>query len=157
MLKTIINFWWRIWYGEWSDARVKAYFDRFRNIFELRQALENEGFQWQSDGLNFSIQTDTFERPGQVLARKWANCGGFMRLFEAYIKYKNDGVIFYEQFEMSTRDRKKWHYVMLFQIEDGRYYLQTNNDIFQCAGDTMITLIFPDYDQGQKIDEWRKN
>lgn len=155
MLKLIVNFWWRLIYGEWSDERVAAYFENFHNIIELQMGLAAAGFRWRSDGLNFSIDTDTFERPGQVLARGWANCGGYMRLFEAYIKASGSASA-YTQYEL-TSDSGAWHYISIIEYKGGNH-LQSNIQITELitAGPNPFLNLFPEYSKYRIIDEWKK-
>lgn len=154
MLKWIINKFWDFWYPEWTDKQVQEYFAQFKDINDFRQDLINKNFKWASDGLNFSMLFDTFERPNQVLARQWANCGGFMRLFEAYIKSGNDNSIKgYTQFELKANDGK-WHYIMAIKKNDGEIFTQSNlNFLFLSNRD--LDIMFPNYTVNKIIDSWQ--
>ena len=88
MLKWLINKYWNWRYPEWTRGQVKELFKSFNgNMWALQEYLRNNGFKWGSDGLNISRYTDTFARPEQVLARKFGNCGDYMRLYEEFIKF----------------------------------------------------------------------
>ena len=152
MLKWLINKYWNWRYPEWTDQQVQEYFAQFKSITDLRQDLVNKDFKWSSDGLNFSKSFDTFERPNQVLARQWANCGGFMRLFEAYIKSGNDNSIkSYTQFELISGF--KWHYVMTIVKKDGEIMTQSNL-IF--LSNYALEICFPNYRISKIIDTWER-
>ena len=150
MLKWLINKYWNWRYPEWTDQQVQEYFAQFKSITDLRQDLVNKDFKWSSDGLNFSKSFDTFERPNQVLARQWANCGGFMRLFEAYIKSGNDNSIkSYSQFELIND--YKWHYVMTITKKDGEIFTQSN---LTFLSNYALDICFPNYRVNKIIDSW---
>ena len=87
---SIVNAFWNFFYEELSDAQVHEFYDKFSNYFELAQYLQANGFEWKSDSMNLLpiYKLDSFERPNQVLARRWANCSGYMRLFSDFIRYK---------------------------------------------------------------------
>lgn len=161
-LQKLINFIWRLIYGEWDEARQAELFSRFATIFDFQTWLVSNGFKWRSDGLNFSIETDTFERPGQVLARGWANCGGFMRLFEAYIK-ATGAVDEYVQFELTAPAKilgvipwTRWHYVSAFRI-GAWWYVQSNLAFLAIVNEadteSMIRL-FKEYQNARVLDRW---
>lgn len=152
-----INFFWRQIYGELTTVEKEAFYDSINSLFELINYLKLNNFKWASDGLNFQIDVDTFERPEQVLARKWANCGGFMRLYEDFIKYKfSKGFLMafsYRQYEL--RGSYNWHYVML--IDDG--VLLSNLEMIPISSNKtaaqMIKERWPEFQHISQIDEWR--
>lgn len=153
MLKKIINLYWRMIYGEWTPEQVREFMGRFDTVSGFQTWLVDQGFKWRSDGLNFSIQTDTFERPEQVLARKWANCGGFMRLFETFIKLRS-AASEYTQYEISNSEGR-WHYVMFFKIGD-QWHCQSNLNIFPALHYVAnIKQYFPQYTTVNVIDRWK--
>ena len=137
MLKKLINWYWNIRYPELSTEQVNKVFDQFDSIQEFASFLKAAGFKWSSDGLNFCQATDTFERPGQVLARRFANCGGYMRLFKEFCLYKGfyDYLAEYELTDGVIRNR--WHYISVI-VHNGKIFSQSNMDILEFPTDDHI-------------------
>lgn len=152
---TIVNFYWSIRYPEWTDVQVKALFDSLNDHYDLVLYLKNNSFVWNSDGMNFSKEMDTFERPSQVLARKFANCSGFLRLFAEYIKYKrcadrteeyvlyNDDILF-----------GKWHYIT-YIYANGEKYIQNNMNIVLATPEE-IEKVKSGFKYMELIDSWER-
>ena len=153
MLKWLINKYWNWRYPEWSDDMVKEYFDKCNNnIWLFQNKLIEHSFKWHSDGLNFSIYTDTFARPNQVLARKFGNCGDYMRLFEVFIKYTKCATR-YAQYELTCDDKFNYHYTMIVWLKDGNIITQSN---LQLLSEEAFKTISKDYDNVWLIDKWEE-
>lgn len=124
IIRFFVNTYWKIRYGEWSDAKVKDLFDNLSNQQELSNWLVLEGFKWDIDGTNFSIWTDSYARPGQILARKFGNCTDFGRLYSEFIKYKQTAE-YIEEIMFSNDLADKWHFVIAIK-DRGKWYVQSN-------------------------------
>ena len=122
ILRFIINSFWNFIYPELTDKQVSQEMSLCKTPFQLETYLCSRGFKWASDGLNFSLETDSFEKPSQVLSRKWANCSGFLRLYSYFFdlnRIKHKEILLY-----STKT-KLWHYINIFEYE-GKNYQQSN-------------------------------
>ena len=151
MFKWLINAYWNWRYPEWTRGQVDELFKSFNgDIWALQEYLRNNGFKWGSDGLNISRYTDTFARPEQVLARKFGNCGDFMRLFEEFIKFSGCAVK-YIQHELTCDNSLRYHYIMQFTLADGEEILQSNLDFFSPE---VFKVIANGYDNVKIIDKW---
>lgn len=146
-MKLIIWFW-NVVYGEWTKEQKEKLYNDLADVTELEQYLCNSGFEWQSDGLNWNISMDTFERPERLLSRRFGNCGDFMRLYEDFLKFKSKGR--YTQYEL--RAGYLWHYV---SVINGKLF-QTNIKLLPMQGDEGATLLyyFPQYKEVHILDEW---
>ena len=153
MFKWLINKYWAWRYPEWTRGQVEEYFRIFGgNIWQFRDNLIAKGFVWASDGLNVSRYTDTFARPEQVLARKFGNCGDFMRLFEEFIKFTGCAVK-YIQHELTCDNSLRYHYVMQFTLADGQEIIQSNLEFFSPE---VLGVIANGYDNVKIIDKWER-
>lgn len=129
-LMKLVNWYWNLRYPELSQAQVEKAFDCFEDIEQFSTFLKAAGFKWSSDGLNYTQLTDTFERPGQVLSRKFANCGGYMRLFKEFCKHRKCFISLVE-YELTDGPLKnRWHYVSLIETDQG-IFSQSNMDILK--------------------------
>lgn len=137
MLKKIINWYWNLKYPELSDAQVKEFFNLFYTPMQMSEFLQANGFVWASDGLNWSRWTDTFERPGQVLARKFANCGGYMRLFKEFCLYRGYSVAEYELINHGF----DYHYSSCVE-KDGDFFMQSNLNIHKIADEAHFRSVW---------------
>ena len=122
ILRNIVNWFWNFIYPELSNKEVEEIYSICKTPFQLETYLCSHGFKWASDGLNFSIETDSFERPNQLLSRKWGNCSGFLRLYSEF--FDRIGVKHEEIMLLNTLD-KSWHYINIFEFEN-KYYMQSN-------------------------------
>lgn len=129
ILRFIINSFWNFIYPEWTDAEVKAVYDSMSNQFELTQYLISNGFTWNNDGLNANYYTDSYERPGQVLARKFANCTGFLRLYSEFMQY-HKCVDYFEEIMLFHEDSYRWHAIIVM-YDRGVCYYQSNINVSQ--------------------------
>lgn len=153
MFKWLINAYWNWRYPEWTRGQVEELFKSFNgDIWALQEYLRNNGFKWGSDGLNISRYTDTFARPEQVLARKFGNCGDYMRLYEEFIKFSGCAVR-YIQYEMTCDNSLKYHYVMEITMSDSEILIQNNMDLFAFAA---FYEIGSNYDNVKIIDKWER-
>lgn len=155
ILVSIVNYFWNLFYPEWSDTEVKTFFDKFNNAFELSNYLIANGFKWQSDGLNLLPlpALDTFERPGQVLARGGANCSGYMALFSSFIKYKRCADRL-EECLLHNGPIGAWHYVGLIQ-DCGITYIQSNMSV-TILDKPLLELYKDKYKNMEMIAVWEK-
>lgn len=144
-------------YGRWSEQKKNELYIMLHTVEDLAAWLKDNGYKWGSDGLNFSIQTDTFARPEDVLARGFGNCGDFMRLFEDFIKYKNSQGVYvadsYLQYEL-TDANENWHYVMIIK-RSGEFMLQSNGSITVIGADVPLLRLFPQYPYATVVESWR--
>lgn len=153
MLKWLINTYWNWRYPEWTRSQVENYFAKFNgSIWLLNDDLVSQGFKWASDGLNFSILTDTFARPEQVLARKFGNCGDYMRLYEEFIKYSGCARK-YVQYEFTCDDALNYHYAALIDLNNGQQICQSNLSLLESY---TFSILSNGYDNVKIIDKWEK-
>ncbi len=155
ILVSIVNYFWDLFYPEWSDAEVNAFFDKFSNHFELSNYLIANNYEWLSDGLNILPihALDTFERPGQVLARGGANCGGWLRFFSTFIKYKRCADRL-EECLLHNGQIGAWHYVSLIQ-DRGITYIQSNMSV-NILDRPLLELYRDKYKKMELMDTWEK-
>lgn len=152
MLKWIINKFWAWRYPEWTRSQVEEYFKQCNgNIWLFQNKLIGDNIKWDSDGLNFSRYTDTFARPEQMLARKFGNCGDFMRLFEEFIKYSGCATK-YIQYEMTNDYSPKYHYAMVITMSNGETLLQSNLSLLN---EEVLKILSDGYDNVKAIDKWQ--
>lgn len=153
MLKWLINKYWNWRYPEWTRGQVEELFKRFNgDIFAFHEYLKDNGFKWGSDGLNISRYTDTFARPEQVLARKFGNCGDYMRLYEEFIKFSGCAKK-YVQYEMTKDNSFDYHYVMLITLNNDDKILQSNLSLLS---EIAFEILSQDYDNVKIIDKWER-
>jgi len=152
---SIVNAFWNFFYEELSDAQVHELYDKFSNYFELAQYLQANGFEWKSDSMNLLpiYKLDSFERPNQVLARRWANCSGYMRLFSDFIRYKRcaDKV---EECLLHNGAIGEYHYVCMIQ-DRGVVYLQSNMGV-SVLDKPLLEYYKGKYHFQELIDVWTK-
>jgi len=122
ILRFVVNSFWNLIYPELSDKEVEGIYSLCKTPFQFEVYLCSHGFNWASDGLNFNILTDSFEKPSQVLSRKWANCSGFLRLYS--VLFDKLGIKHKETLLLHS-DGMRWHYINIFQYE-GKFYQQSN-------------------------------
>jgi hypothetical protein len=151
----IVNTWWNFFYEELSEAQVHEFYDKFSNYFELSAYLKANGYEWGSDGMNILpyYKADSFERPGQVLARKFANCSGWMRMFSSFIRYKKcaDKV---EECLLHNGAIGDYHYVCMIQ-DRGVVYLQSNMNV-SVLDKPLLEYYKDKYHFQELIDTWEK-
>lgn len=155
MIKKLIRWFWNLIYGELDEVEVKQFFDRFANVFELSNYLMANGYEWRSDGENILpyYKFDGFERPGQVLARKWANCSGWLRLYSEFIRYKRCADRL-EECLLHNGTIGAWHYVMLIQ-DCGITYIQSNMSV-NILDKPLLELYKGKYSKMELMDTWEK-
>ena len=122
ILRFVINSFWNFIYPELSEKEVEEIYSLCKTPFQLEVYLCSHGFKWASDGLNFNILSDSFEKPSQVLSRKWANCSGFLRLYSTL--FDKIGIK-HKEILLIHSDKIQWHYINIFQY-DGKFYQQSN-------------------------------
>ena len=144
----LVTLFWSLLYGEWTKEQKQKLYNDLADVSDLEQYLRNNGFEWKNDGLNWNVKVDTFERAERVLARRWGNCGDYMRLYEDFLKFKDRGR--YTQYEL--RAGYLWHYV---SVINGKLF-QSNAKLLPMQGDEGATLLyyFPKYEEVHIIDEW---
>jgi hypothetical protein len=155
MIKKIIRWFWNLIYGELDDAEVKAFYDKFANVFELSNYLMANGYEWASDGTNTLpyYKFDDFSRPGQVIARRFGNCSDFLRLFSEFVKYKRCADRL-EECLLHNGPIGAWHYVSLIQ-DRGITYIQSNMSV-NILDKPLLELYKGKYSKMELIDTWEK-
>lgn len=151
----IVNWFWNIFYPEWTEAEVHAFYDKFSNYFELALYLQVNKFAYKPDGMNLLpiYRIDTFARPSQVLARKFYNCGDACRLFSEFTKYKKCADSFEEIF-LHNGEIGNWHYIMLIS-DRGQQYVQSNIFV-NAVTPEQIAEYKNEYKHWEIIDKWEK-
>jgi len=151
----IVNTFWNFIYPEWTDAEVKAFYDKFSNYFELALYLQTYGFKYKPDGMNVLPihRLDTFARPSQVLARKMYNCSDAMRLISEFIRYKKcaDSI---EEIFLYNGEIGNWHYIMIIS-DRGKQYIQSNIFVNALTPESMAEYK-NDYKHWDVIDTWQR-
>ena len=151
----VVNWFWAQSCPEWTDAQVKEFFDQFSNHFELANYLAANKFTWNSDGMNILPvhALDTYERPSQLLARKFGNCTGYLRLFSEFIKYKRcaDSM---EEYLMHNGEIGSWHAIIVIQ-SNGIVYYQSNMNVN--IMDKPLNELFPQYRIRELTDFWKRS
>lgn len=133
-------------------------YDDLNSILALEQYLVSQGFKYGSDGMNAWEVTDDAERPTMVLARKFANCNGYMRLYEGFIKYKKTKGIkvadTYKQYEIVNGDR--WHFINFIYLNH-QCFFQSNIHITEDASEetTICNYKIAGWEVKRIVEEWK--
>lgn len=158
----LINFYWNRRYPELNNEEVKVIFEKHQSIIGFATYLYVEKFTYNHDGLNYTYILDTFERPNQVLARKFANCSGYMRLWQDYVEYMRnaDEIIQYDmnngwQWKLNPLGGQ-WHYISFIRV-DNKWYLQSNVNIIEIASpESTLEVYKKEYKNITQIYSWKK-
>lgn len=151
----IVNWFWNIFYPEWTEAEVYAFYDQFSNYFELALYLQVNKFTYKPDGMNLLpiYRIDTFARPSQVLARKFYNCSDMERLFSEFIRYKRCADSF-EEILLHNGEIGNWHYILIIN-DRGKQYIQSNIFVNPLTPE-QIAEYKSEYKHWDVIDQWQK-
>lgn len=147
-----VNGFWNCIFKPWTDEQVKKFYDGFDNYIQLSKYLQDKGFKWASDGANFCEISDFANRPKYVLARGWANCDDYCRLFEEFIKYKRCAD-HYEETLLKNAEGD-WHFVTVI-IDRNTAWLQSNMYV-SLLQEHVIKAFENKYTSVEITDSWSK-